>query len=230
MAAAKKRASKATSANAKSVKTSSAKVATPKPRAGAKGAGKKTAKQPAKKATKKTTNKATSPKAATKKAAKSGSKAAVVAAKASKIDPAALFALGVDLSQRGFLFDAIAAFRDASKSAPKNELADDALVNIGLCSLKMGMYADAIDAFTKVIEDYPDATIAEINEGEEHGRTAAKALYGRVRAKAAIGDFAGAKADVEALTPFDDAYAVESSGDRVTFHSLANQFLASLEG
>ncbi len=208
MAAAKKKAPKAKSAKAKSVGAKSAKAATSKVKA--KGAGKKTAKKAAQK---------TSP-----------AKAAVVA-KASKIDPAALFALGVDLSQRGFLFDAIAAFRDASKSAPKNELADDALVNIGLCSLKMGMYADAIDAFTRVIDEYPDATIAEIDEGEEHGRTAAKALYGRVRAKAAIGDFAGAKADAEALTPFDEAYAVdETSGDRVSFHSLANQFLASLEG
>lgn len=217
MAAAKKKAPKAKSAKKVS------KAAPSKVKAGAKGAGKKTAA--------KTVQKTSSPKAATKKVAKSGSKAAVVAAKATKIDPAALFALGVDLSQRGFLFDAIAAFRDASKSAPKNELADDALVNIGLCSLKMGMYADAIDAFTRVIEDYPNATIAEIDAGEEHGRTAAKALYGRVRAKAALGDFAGAKTDADALTPFDDAYAVdETSGDRVSFHSLANQFLASLEG
>ena len=217
MAAAKKKAPKAKSAKKVS------KAAPSKVTAGAKGAGKKAAP--------KTVQKTSPAKAATKKVTKSGSKAGVVAAKATKIDPAALFALGVDLSQRGFLFDAIAAFRDASKSAPKNELADDALVNIGLCSLKMGMYADAIDAFTSVIEDYPNATIAEIDAGEEHGRTAAKALYGRVRAKAAIGDFAGAKTDAEALTPFDDAYAVdETSGDRVSFHSLANQFLASLEG
>lgn len=215
MAAAKKKAP-----NAKSASTKSAKAA-PKPT-------KKVAKASASKATKK----AAKP-ASTKPAkGKSGSKAgAGVAARATKIDPAALFALGVDLSRRGFLFDAIAAFRDASKAAPKNELADDAMVNIGLCSLKMGMYADAIDAFTRVIEDYPDATIAEIDEGEEHGRTAAKALYGRVRAKAAIGDFAGAKADVEALTTFDDAYVVDdTSGGRVSFHALANQFLVSLDG
>jgi tetratricopeptide (TPR) repeat protein len=223
MAAAKKKAPKAKSAKATSVRAKSSKAASKPMKKAAKAGVAKAAKKVAKAAS----PKGAKAKAGAKPDAKSGK---ALAAKATKIDPATLFALGVDLSQRGFLFDAIAAFRDASKSAPKNELADDALVNIGLCSLKMGMYADAIDAFSRVIDEYPDATIAEIDEGEEHGRTAAKALYGRVRAKAAIGDFAGAKADVEALTPFDDAYAVESSGDRVTFHSLANQFLASLEG
>lgn len=181
----------------------------------------------------------TAGKTGVKKAGKKGAKAspkrvkagAKSSAKSAKIDPAALFAMGVDLTKRGFLFDAIAAFREANKAAPKNELADDALVNIGLCSLKMGMYADAIDAFTTVIEEYPEATIAQIDDGEEHGRTAAKALYGRVRAKAAIGDFAGARADADSIAPFDEAFAVEeTSGDRVSFHSLANQFLASLEG
>lgn len=206
MAAAKKKAAKAKSAQS----ARPAKKASSKPAAG-------------KKATKKVSKASPkSPKATTGKAP---------ARAVTKIEPAALFALGVDLSQRGFLFDAIAAFRDATKAAPKNELADDALVNIGLCSLKMGMYADAIDAFTSVIESYPESTIAEIDQGEEHGRTAAKALYGRVRAKAALGDFAGARADADAIAPFDDAYVVdETSGDRVTFHSLANQFLASLEG
>lgn len=176
--------------------------------------------------------KVASSKPARKPATKVAKKPAASAGKKpAKRDPAALFAMGVDLSKRGFLFDAIAAFRDASASAPKNELADDALVNIGLCSLKMGMYADAIDAFTRVIDEYPDATIAEIDDGDEHGRSAAKALYGRVRAKAAIGDFAGARADADAIAPFDEAYAIdETSGDRVSFHSLANQFLASLEG
>lgn len=210
MAAAKKKAAKAKSAN---------KPAKP---------AKKTAAKSAKKATKKAGTKAPAKKAGAKPSNKPTAKPT---AKPTKIDPAAMFALGVDLSKRGFLFDAIAAFRDATKSAPKNDLADDALVNVGLCSLKMGMYADAIDAFTRVIEEYPDATIAEADEGEEHGRTAAKALYGRVRAKAAIGDFAGAKADADAIAPYDDAYAVnETSGDRVSFHALANQFLASLEG
>jgi tetratricopeptide (TPR) repeat protein len=208
---AKAKVGKAKPAKAKVAKAKVGKAGASKAKAGASKAKAGAAKAPAKKAP------------AKKAPAKASTKAG---ATGKAIDPSSMFMLGVDLAQRGFVFDAMAAFRDAAKRAPKHELADDALVNIGVCSLRLGLFADAVDAFTRVIEEFPDATIAEADAGEEHGRTAAKALFGRVRAKAGLGDFAGARADAAALAAYDDSYAVDpTSGERTTFHALAERFL-----
>ena len=181
--------------------------------ASTKAASKLPAKKPAKASTKKAPLKSTA-KSATQSSPK-------------EFNPQTAFLQGVELSGRGFVFDAMAAFKDVVKTAPKHEIADDALVNVGLCSLRLGLFNDAVEAFTTVLAQYPNALIAEIDEGQEHGRTAAKALYGRVRARAGLGDFAGARTDADALASHEDSYVIEAGTDqRITFHALAQRFLA----
>lgn len=134
---------------------------------------------------------------------------------------AAIFSEAVQRAMQGYGFDAIALFRDAIDANPAGELADDALFNIGAAYLQMRLVKDAEDAFTELIAKYPDATIAAVHNGNEHGRTAAKALLGRMQARYAAGDFAGAESDRAALAAYDDSWVTDPHGDRKTFRELA---------
>lgn len=168
-------------AKKKTTRTSSSKKA-PKKAASKKPAAKKAAKKASKKVSKKATKKAGGGRAAasTKSHAahgpRSGSRhAPKKAAKPTGAKALELFAQAMDMAQSGFLFDAISAFKDLAADR-KNDLADDAQCNVGLCYLRMHLYADALDAFAKVARDYPDATIAQVQgAAHEFGKTAAKA-------------------------------------------------------
>jgi tetratricopeptide (TPR) repeat protein len=131
-----------------------------------------------------------------------------------------LFLEGVEHTARGFLFDAITAFREAIRLDPRGDLADDALYNIGACFLRMRLLKDAEEAFSRIIQQYPNATISATVGGNEHGRTAAKALLGRIHARLGQGDERGARDDLESLRGYDDSYATDPSGRRRTFHEL----------
>jgi TolA-binding protein len=139
----------------------------------------------------------------------------------------ALFAEAMDLVSKDFLFDAIQSFERIAKDGKTNDLADDALVNAGLCYMKMSLFRDAVAQFTRVIQGYPDATIADCFGGQERGRTAAKALYCRMRCHVALGDHKAAEADLKALEKYQDSFVVGPDGNPKTFHALATEALAT---
>ncbi len=131
------------------------------------------------------------------------------------------FAEAIERAMQGYLFDAIALFHDVVRSDRRSEVADDALFNVGACCLQMHLYNDAEKAFTQVLDQYPDATIHAVAGGQEVGRTAAKALLGRYRARRMLKDSAGAAADRDALQGYSDSYVVNPDGKRITFFELA---------
>ena len=89
----------------------------------------------------------------------------------------------------------------------------------------MNLFHDAIATFTRVIQGYPEGTIATFN-GNEHGRTAAKALYGRIRCHLVLGDTDSAKKDLDTLKKFDgDSYVIDDEGRKRTYHELANDVM-----
>lgn len=127
---------------------------------------------------------------------------------------------------RGYLFDAVRSFTQVAKNDRKSEFADDALFNAGLCYMRMSLFRDAIAHFTRVIQGYPDATIASTPGAKENGRTAAKALLGRLRCSLALGDLSSAKADLASLQKYGDSYVVDDKGRKRTFHELGSEAMA----
>jgi len=138
----------------------------------------------------------------------------------SRGDAQALFMEAVGRASQGFLFDAIGLFRAAIKANPKGEFADDALFDIGHCYLRMQLLNDAEKTFTELLRKYPDATINCVLGGREQGRTAAKALLGRARARLKLGDLEGAQKDVRKLADYPDSTASDVEGNRRSFHEL----------
>jgi tetratricopeptide (TPR) repeat protein len=138
-----------------------------------------------------------------------------------------LFAQAVTLASGGYLFDAVTLFEEIVKNDQGNELADDALVNAGLCYIQMSLYRDAIAQFTRVIQGYPKSTIANVFGNKEVGRTAAKALFCRLRCHSALGDGASAKKDLESLKPYTDSYVTNEQGTKKTFYELGCEAFAT---
>ena len=128
-------------------------------------------------------------------------------------------------AEEGLLVDALHKFREIRDADPQGPLADDAQVNLSLCYLYMHQYELANTEFDRVLRDYPDGTIHAPESDGEHGRTAAKALYGKTLCALAIGDVEAAKSSVEELEQFPDSY-VMTDGEPVTFHTLANRAVA----
>ena len=140
-----------------------------------------------------------------------------------KRDLMAEFQQALELVMGGYLFDAVQAFDGVVKANPRGDLADDALMNQGLCYLHMKLFHDAVASFTRVIQGYPKATILEVPGAHEHGRTAAKALLGRIRCHLALGDSDAAKSDLESLLAYEDSYVIDNEGTKRTFHDLGRE-------
>jgi len=136
------------------------------------------------------------------------------------------FQHGVHLALENRLLEAIQAFKHVVDSNPVGDLADDALANLGLCYMRINSFNNAIDCFTRVVTEYPDAKIAVAARAQEVGRTAAKALLGRMRCRLAQGDREQAKADLERLTAFSDSYVIDAQGKRRSFHELGREAIA----
>ncbi len=137
-----------------------------------------------------------------------------------------LFLQAVSLAQNGFLFDAVQRFCDVVAKDKGDDLADDALMNAGLCFLQMRLNHDALSYFAKVIQGYPEATIAGVGGATEVGRSAAKAHYGRILAHLALGDRDSAKKDLAALAAYKDSYVLDPQGRKRSFHELGKAALA----
>jgi tol-pal system protein YbgF len=70
----------------------------------------------------------------------------------------ALFRLGVSHFQSQNYNEAVIAFNDALEAEPNGGLARDAMVNIPLCYKKMGQSAQALAAYERILQRYPDDT------------------------------------------------------------------------
>lgn len=152
---------------------------------------------------------------------KAGAKRGAAGPRGTKSERAAkTFSEAVERAGQGFLFDAIALFRDAIETDPRGDLADDALFNVGGIYLQMGLLKDAEASFTELIEQYPEATISSTLGAQETGRTAAKAHLGRLRARLAAGNRDGARSDLMALAGFTDSWVTDANGVRRTFYDL----------
>jgi tetratricopeptide (TPR) repeat protein len=138
--------------------------------------------------------------------------------------PKSLFLQGVEMSQHGFLFDAVEKFREVA-AVPRSPFADDALFNVGLCYLKMKLYGEALDTFAEVISRFPRSKIADVGGAKEFGRTAAKAHLGRVHAFLALGDRDAAKTEAALMKPMKDSYVLGPGRRKRSFFALAREAL-----
>ena len=135
------------------------------------------------------------------------------------------------LASRNLPSEALHAFRELVTSWPGDDLADDALYNVGACYLAMNQFGLAAEAFQGLLDKYPDATIAsDENGGRESGRTGAKAWLGLVSARLGVGDLEGAKAACTALEGYDDSKIHPAPGIERTFHDVAAALLVAAEG
>lgn len=222
-----RKSSRKTSTSAKKARTRAvAKPAARAPKAAKRGATKKASKKASKIAPKVAIK---SPRSAQARPSKKVARRAGGAGKAA-VQPGggrrgrsqeSLFTEGVERAMQGYLFDAISLFEDAIEVAPKGPLADDALFNIGAAYLRMRLVKDAEEAFTRLLSDYPESTIDAVFNAKEQGRTAAKALLGRMQARLAQGNVDGATADREALRGYGDSWVLDPGGARKSFHELA---------
>ena len=141
------------------------------------------------------------------------------------------FREGLLLASRNLPSEALHAFKELVESWPKDELADDALYNMGACYLAMNQFLLAARSFENLLELYPDATIASgENGGRESGRTAAKAWLGLVSARLGTGDLDGAKAACKELEAFADSKIHPAPGIERSFHDVAESLIVAAEG
>jgi TolA-binding protein len=144
--------------------------------------------------------------------------------------PTELFARAVQLAQGEFYLDAIEQFRSLVEMEDAEGLDDDAAYNIGLCFFKMKAFQRAAEQFRRVIEEYPEATIAGEECPGEFGRTAAKAHLGLLMCALATGNRTEADAQLAALQQYPDSYVLEGEEQtRRTFHELGEELIENYD-
>ena len=137
------------------------------------------------------------------------------------------FQQAVQLTTQNLVSEAATAFRTVVDRWPDDDLADDALYNVGACYLAMNQFGHAAETFREVIQRYPKATISSANGRSETGRTAAKALLGLVAANLGLGDAAAAKQACSELEPYVDSKVVMPGGLERSFHDIGVALLAA---
>ena len=70
------------------------------------------------------------------------------------------FADAFQLAHDKFYIDAINQFNKLIDEFPDSDLADDALLNIGLCYYTMSQFEKSIEILNYLIQHYPEATIS----------------------------------------------------------------------
>ena len=125
------------------------------------------------------------------------------------------------------LVAAVAAFREVAERWPTDDLADDALYNLGACYLAMSQFIHAQAIFEDVIKTYPNATLDAANGRTETGRTAAKAWLGLVSAHLGQGNLAAAEAAGAKLVDYPDSKITPPSGPERSFHDIAGALLSA---
>ncbi len=121
-----------------------------------------------------------------------------------------------------FYLDAINQFNTLIDEFPDSDLADDAFLNIGLCYYEMNQFDKSIETLNYLIQHYPDATISAINNGNEFGKTAAKAYYLIVQCCIGLDDIEKAKTYIPIIDDYKKTY-VETEHGKVSFSKLAEE-------
>ncbi|HOG64394.1 MAG TPA: tetratricopeptide repeat protein [Spirochaetota bacterium] len=138
------------------------------------------------------------------------------------------FLEALQLAASGKSTQAEKAFTAVFDSDPQGNLADDALCNIAILALNQNAIAQAESIFTRLLQDYPTATIAEYQGCSEHGRTGAKALLGLVNCSLARGNAALAAEQIAKLKDYSDSWVDTASGKK-TYGELAAELLKTWE-
>ena len=119
-----------------------------------------------------------------------------------------------------FYIDAIHQFQSLIKEFPESDLADDALYNVGLCYYEMCQFEKAIEVLEKMIEEYPDATITALEEGNEFGKTAAKAYYLIIQCYIGLDNLDKAESYIPIIEKYNNTYITQDD-NKVSFKTLA---------
>lgn len=145
-------------------------------------------------------------------------------------DDHATFLNALQQAQKGFYFDAIEAFQTVLKSDASGPLADDAMFNIGACYMKVRQFPKAIEAFERVLSEYPQGVIESAVPGNEYGRTAAKALLGLVEASLLLNDRTKAEDYCLKLNAFTDSFVLRpDTGLKVLFVEIARSMIEAFD-
>ena len=132
------------------------------------------------------------------------------------------FTEAFQLAHDKFYLDAITHFNKLIDEFPDSDLADDALLNIGLCYYTMSQFEKSIEISNYLIQHYPEATISALNDGNEFGKTAAKAYYLIVQCYIGLGDIEKAKTYIPIIDTYTETY-VETKDGNSSFSELAEQ-------
>ena len=116
--------------------------------------------------------------------------------------------------------DAITKFQHLIKNFPDSDLADDAMYNTGLCYYEMSQFEKSIQILEDLIVRYPNATITALENGNEFGRTAAKAYYLIVQCYIGLGDVEKSKTYIPKLEEYTNTYVLRNS-EKYFFAELA---------
>jgi len=132
------------------------------------------------------------------------------------------FTEAFQLAQDKFYVDAMHEFNKLVDEFPESDLADDALLNVGLCYYEMNQFAQAIEILEHVIVLHPEATISVIGGGNEFGRTAGKAYYLIVQCYIGLGNIKKAESYIPILRNYPKKYIKNEYG-KITFDKLAEE-------
>jgi len=124
------------------------------------------------------------------------------------------------LAKDKFYIDAIHQFQSLIKEFPESDLADDALYNVGLCYYEMCQFEKAIEVLEKMIEEYPDATITALEQGNEFGKTAAKAYYLIVQCYIGLDNVDKADSYIPIIEKYNNTYIAQDD-KKISFKTLA---------
>ena len=138
------------------------------------------------------------------------------------------FTEAFQLVQEKCYLDAIHKFQDLVNDFPESDLADDALYNIGLCYYEMNQFQKSIEVLEEMIEKYPDATITALENGNEFGKTAAKAYYLIVQCYIGLGDIQKAETYFPILEEYSGTYVVRNS-EKYSFAQLAKDAIETFK-
>ncbi len=134
------------------------------------------------------------------------------------------FLVAVKKYQEKDLKAAWSEFKTITDDDKGGELADDALYNLGIIAFEEQKFDVSEKCFLKVIQEYPEGTIADVG-GFEHGKTAAKAYLGLMNCYLAMGKEAEAKDALAELNNYGESYVTVKK----SFSSIGSELMESYE-
>lgn len=133
-----------------------------------------------------------------------------------------LFNEAINLVKKDFFLDAITKFEEIISNKPNSELSDDALYNIGLCYYRMNQIHLSVKYFERVIDEYPNGVISELEGGQEIGSIVAKSLYSLIVCYLRVGDLDKCDSLSHKLKQYPDSYTIIEN-ERISYWSLSQK-------